>query len=225
MMLPASTCSPPNFFTPRRFELGVATVTRRTTGFLVSHRSAPSFSCAIGLAALVRANLCLTLRRLSAALALAGGSLLGRSLLGGRLVFGRGGFGLRRRQRPSWPAWLRLRSLPTRGQATGAQVHLGLGHQRGLAVPLGVLAGTVDAGDAQDRFHLAMAVGTAIALTTGLLEDLDLLALAGFDQGRGDRRHPRSAGHPGSHPCRRPASGRRRTKRSRQPRHRASRQR
>jgi hypothetical protein len=37
-----------------------------------------------------------------------------------------------------------------------------------------------------------MAVGAAIALTAGLLEDLDLLALAGLDQGRGDRgRAPR----------------------------------
>ncbi|MNC63680.1 hypothetical protein D3C75_1138240 [compost metagenome] len=33
-----------------------------------------------------------------------------------------------------------------------------------------------------------MAVRAAIALTTGLLEDLDLLALAGFDQGCSNRR-------------------------------------
>uniref|UniRef100_A0A0N4ZIQ5 GGDEF domain-containing protein n=1 Tax=Parastrongyloides trichosuri TaxID=131310 RepID=A0A0N4ZIQ5_PARTI len=68
------------------------------------------------------------------------------------------------------------------------------------AVPLGLLAGAFDAGDAQDRFHLAMAVRAAIALTTDLLEDLDLLALAGLDQrgcdsGAVDQRSADRSGH------------------------------
>ena len=36
-MLPPSTCSPPNFFTPRRRPAGIAAVARRTACLLVSH--------------------------------------------------------------------------------------------------------------------------------------------------------------------------------------------
>src|SRR5690606_29630037 len=52
----------------------------------------------------------------------------------------------------------------------------------------GRLAVAVDADDAQDAFHLAVTAGAAIALTADLLEDLDLLALTGLDQGGRDGR-------------------------------------
>src|SRR5690606_23891432 len=109
---------------------------------------------------------------------LGGGGLLGRSLLrrGGL------GFGLRSRSGLGRLGFggFHAHILGSGGQATGAGVHLGLGQSLGLAVPLDLFAGAFDAGDAQHRFHLAMAVGAAIALTADLLEDLDLLALAGF---------------------------------------------
>ena len=126
------------------------------------------------------------------------GLLLGRSLFGGSRTLDHGALDLGAVPRPSRPS----RSNPARrcrharSQVAGPHVDLGLGGQFDLAVPFGGLAGAFDAGDAKDRFHLAVAVGAAIALAAGLLEDLDLLALAGLDQGRRRRRRRRSAGAP-----------------------------
>src|SRR5271170_7186872 len=52
-----------------------------------------------------------------------------------------------------------------------------------LAVPGLLLAGPGDTGDTQHRLELTVALGAAIALAADLLEHLDLVALAGLDQG------------------------------------------
>ena len=72
-------------------------------------------------------------------------------------------------------------------QVAGLGVEQGLRRQVDNAIPSGRLAGAGDGGDAQHGLGLAMAAGAAIALAAGLLEDPDLFALAGLDQGGVDR--------------------------------------
>src|SRR5579859_1987813 len=73
-------------------------------------------------------------------------------------------------------------------EVLGAGLEHGERRQVDLAVPGLFLAGPGDAGDAQHRLELAVALGAAIALAADLLEHLDLIALAGLDEGGADRR-------------------------------------
>ena len=72
------------------------------------------------------------------------------------------------------------------GQVASARIDHGLGGHIDHAVPLFVQTGTGNPGDPQHGFVLTMALGAAIALAADLLEDLNLLGLARFDQGRID---------------------------------------
>src|SRR5690606_35309379 len=153
----------------------VAPVARGAARFLVSHSSLLRFWGAL-LGAVFRLRRGLLgrslLRRLGFGLSRSLGGRF-RSGLRGGLRLGRLGLGGRSREQLG-------------GQAAGAGVKLGLGGQVHRAVPLGRLAVAFDADDAQHAFPLAVAAGAAIALAADLLEDLDLLALAGFDQGGRD---------------------------------------